>query len=82
MKNKNWILCKSFKLYIKFIGIMEYFSRKNFFLNLGECLWLNKGVVFLIFLFVFFLFSNDFLNDESFRCLRKKNREGMFVIND
>lgn len=35
-----------------------------------------------IFPFALSLSSNDFLNDESPRCLRRKNREGMLVTND
>lgn len=61
---------------------MEHFSRKNFFLNLGERPRLNKGAVPSIFPFALSLSSNDFLNDESPRCLRKKNREGMLATND
>lgn len=58
-------------------------SRKEpFFFNLGEHPQLNKGAVPSIFPFALSLSSNDFLNDESPRCLRRKNREGMLVTND
>ncbi|XP_052695305.1 uncharacterized protein LOC128173672 isoform X2 [Crassostrea angulata] len=48
----------------------------------GERPRLNKGAVPSIFPFALSLYSNDFLNDESPRCLRKKNREGMLATND
>lgn len=49
---------------------------------LGERPRLNKGAVPSIFPFALSLSSNDFLNDESPRCLRRKNREGILVTND